>query len=198
MKVKRSLVVAVLAAAALSAAAGRAIPVPTDDARARKADTARLARGEYLVSTIGCDDCHTPKTMTPEGPVLDMTRRLSGHREGVELPPPPPASGPWVGTGYWELTAWSGPWGVSYATNLTPDENTGIGIWTADMFVRTLREGRHMGTSRPLLPPMPWQYYRNLNDEDIEAIFAYLRSLPPTPNRVPLPVPPEGSEKPRS
>jgi hypothetical protein len=87
-----------------------------------------------------------------------------------------------------DLTAWSGPWGISYAANLTPDENTGLGIWSEDMFLRTLRTGRHMGTSRQLLPPMPWQVYGRLSDEDLKSIYAYLRSIPPVENRVPAPV----------
>jgi len=182
--------VPVLGAAALSFAAAGVMSVAAGDARERQAAADRVARGKYLVDAIACDDCHTPKKMGPEGPELDMSRRLSGHREGVELPPPPAPSGPWVASAYWELTAWSGPWGVSYAMNLTPDENTGIGIWTEDMFVRTIREGRHMGTSRALLPPMPWQVYRNLNDDDLKAVYAFLRTLPPTHNRIPLPVPP--------
>jgi len=188
---KRLIVVPVLGAAALSMAAAGVMSVAADDARTRSR-TAQdpVARGEYLVSVIGCDDCHTPKQMGPQGPELDLSRRLSGHREAVELPSPPAPSGPWAASAYWELTAWSGPWGTSYAFNLTPDENTGIGIWTEDMFVRTIREGRHMGTSRPVLPPMPWQVYRNLSDEDLKAVYAYLRSLPPVHNRVPLPVPP--------
>jgi hypothetical protein len=94
-----------------------------------------------------------------------------------------------------ELTAWSGPWGISYATNLTPDVNTGIGIWTEEMFVKMIRTGKHMGQSRPVLPPMPIQIYKNLSDADLKAVFAYLRSLPPITNQVPDAViaPPPGS-----
>ena len=81
-----------------------------------------------------------------------------------------------------------GPWGVSYAPNLTPDETTGLGIWTEEMFLQALRTGRHMGTSRPILPPMPWQVYGQMPEQDLKAIYAYLRSLPPVRNRVPEPV----------
>jgi mono/diheme cytochrome c family protein len=153
-----------------------------------------VERGHYLVKVIGCSDCHTPKIMTDEGPVLDESRLLSGHPDGGALPKPPDSSGPWIATGSWDLTAWSGPWGISYTANLTPDTNTGIGIWTEDMFVRAIRTGRHMGQSRPILPPMPWQFYRDLTDEDLAAIYAYLRTIPPVHNRVPEPVPPGGVE----
>jgi hypothetical protein len=98
---------------------------------------------------------------------------------------------PWFATTA-GLTAWSGPWGISYAANLTPDTNTGLGIWTEEMFIRAIREGKHMGYGRDLLPPMPWQYFSELTDEDLKAIFAYLRSIPPVQNRVPDPVPPGG------
>ena len=146
----------------------------------------RVERGKYLVMIGGCDDCHTPKKMGPHGPELDMSRHLSGHPEEPKLPPPPALPpGPWIATTTWDLTAWSGPWGISYPINLTPDENTGIGIWTEEMLVKTLRLGKHMGTSRPILPPMPWEFYRHMTDADIKAIFAYLRSVPPIKNRVP-------------
>lgn len=90
------------------------------------------------------------------------------------------------------MTAWAGPWGVSYAANLTPDQNTGMGIWTEDMFIKAMRAGKHMGYGREILPPMPWQASSNLTDEDLKAIFAYLRSVPPISNRVPGPLGAEG------
>jgi mono/diheme cytochrome c family protein len=149
----------------------------------------RAARGKELVFSIGCNDCHTPKKMGPKGPELDETRILSGHREEVVLPTPPALPpGPWGIVTTHELTAWSGPWGISYAPNLTPDEDTGLGIWTEDMFIGALRTGRHMGQSRPILPPMPWDVYGRLPDEDLKSIYAYLRALPPVKNRVPQPV----------
>jgi len=149
----------------------------------------KVERGRYLVQAMGCHDCHTPKKMGPNGPEPDFTRALSGHPEDVLLPPPPkPAAGPWIATAAWDLTAWSGPWGISYPVNLTPDENTGLGIWTEEMFVKAMRTGRHMGASRPILPPMPWQGLAALDDADLTSVYAYLRSLPPVHNRVPAAV----------
>jgi len=147
-----------------------------------------VERGRYLVSTMGCHDCHTPKKMGPHGPELDLSRALSGHPEGSVLPPAPKPQGPWVATATWDLTAWSGPWGVSYPFNLTPDENTGLGSWSEETFIKAMRTGRHMGASRPILPPMPWESVASLNDEDIRSLYAYLRSLPPIHNRVPEPI----------
>jgi hypothetical protein len=149
------------------------------------------------VASIGCDDCHTPKVLGPNGPEPDPKRHLAGHWESERLPGAPVLEqGPWGATFAWDLTAWSGPWGTSFTANLTPDENTGIGIWSEEMFVKTLRTGRHMGQSRPLLPPMPWQAYRNLSDEDLKAIYAYLRTIPPVHNRVPQPLPPPATSAP--
>jgi hypothetical protein len=149
----------------------------------------RVARGKDLVWSIGCNDCHTPKKIGPRGPELDTARLLSGHRDTADLPAPPALpEGPWGIVTNMELTAWSGPWGQSYTANLTPDVNTGLGIWTEDMFVRALRTGRHMGTSRQILPPMPWEVYGRLPEEDLRSIYAYLRTIPPVHNRVPLPV----------
>lgn len=153
----------------------------------------RVERGRYLVSTIGCGDCHSPKVMGPEGPVEDETRLLSGHPESAVLDAPPAPTGSWIAAGSSDLTAWAGPWGISYTFNLTPDENTGIGSWSEDTFVQAIKTGRHMGVSRPILPPMPWHFYRNLVDEDLRSIYAYLRTIPPVHNRVPLPVAPESA-----
>jgi cytochrome c553 len=158
------------------------------------AQMARVERGRYLVNSIGCSDCHTPKTMGPNGPVLDESRLLSGHPEDARLPPAPRlAEGPWMAVASWDLTAWSGPWGISYPINLTPDENTGIGSWSEDTFVKALKTGRHMGVSRPILPPMPWEAFRNLSEEDLRSVYAYLRTIRPIRNRVPEPEPPSGA-----
>ena len=146
--------------------------------------------GRYLVTIMGCNDCHTPYKMGKTGPEPDMTRMLSGHPENLKMPPPPRLEMPWGMVGAATNTAWAGPWGVSYTSNLTPDQNTGIGIWTEDMFIRAMRLGKHMGTSRAILPPMPWPWYSKMRDEELKAIFAYLKSIPPIQNRVPDPTPP--------
>ena len=105
--------------------------------------------------------------------------------------PPAPAlpAGPWLVVASATNTAWAGPWGVSYTANLTPDPDTGLGRWSAQDFVRTMRSGRHLGSGRPLLPPMP-AAYGQMSDEDLQAMFAYLQTLPPVRNRVPAPLPP--------
>jgi hypothetical protein len=146
--------------------------------------------GRYLVTIMGCNDCHTPYKMGKTGPEPDMTRMLSGHPEGLKMPPPPKLEMPWGMVGAATNTAWAGPWGISYTSNLTPDQNTGIGIWTEDMFIRAIRTGKHMGTSRTILPPMPWPWYGKARDDELKAIFAYLKSIPPIHNRVPDPTPP--------
>jgi hypothetical protein len=77
--------------------------------------------------------------------------------------------------------------------NLTPDENTGIGSWSEQTFMQAMKTGKHMGVSRPILPPMPWPSYGQLTDDDLKAIYAFLRTLPPVKNRIPDPVPPPGA-----
>jgi hypothetical protein len=129
--------------------------------------------------------------MGPNGPEPDMSRALSGHPETMPITKPPAMTEPWVMAGAGTNTAWAGPWGISFTANLTPDQNTGLGIWTEEMFLNAIREGKHMGTSRPILPPMPWPMYRNLNDDDLKAIFAYLRTVTPVSNHVPDPMTPE-------
>ena len=142
----------------------------------------------------GCSDCHTPKTMGPNGPAPDPARLLAGHAGGAALPPlPADALGPgkWAAVTNGDLTAWAGPWGVSFAANLTPDKRTGLGDWTAEQFIKTMRTGKHFGTGRPILPPMPWFNLNVLNDQDLRAVFAYLRSIKPIDNAVPAPLPPK-------
>jgi mono/diheme cytochrome c family protein len=153
--------------------------------KASAASHARVARGKYLVAIMGCNDCHTPLKMTDKGPEPDMSRMLSGHPQDLKMPAAPAASGPWMWQGAVTNTAFAGPWGVSYAANLTPDVNTGLGIWTEEMFVKAIRTGKHFGVSRPIQPPMPWATFRNASDEDLKAIYAYLRSIPPAKNLVP-------------
>jgi hypothetical protein len=122
-----------------------------------------------------------------------MSRALTGHPAGLVMPPPPKLpEGPWVWVGAASNTAFAGPWGVSFAANLTPDPETGLGRWTEEMFIQTMKTGRHEGKGRPLMPPMPYFIIGALNDTDIRDLFAYLQSLPPVQNRVPAPVdPPE-------
>jgi len=153
--------------------------------------TEPAARGKYLVDAMGCADCHTPLQLGPNGPERDMTRHLSGHPAMLVMPPAPKLEpGPWMATIGATMTAWSGPWGTTFTANLTPDPETGLGRWTADEFVATMKTGRHMGRGREILPPMPIPAVKNFTDEDLRAIFAYLRTLPAVRNRVPDPLPP--------
>jgi cytochrome c553 len=156
-----------------------------------------VKRGEYLVNAIGCGDCHTPMKMGPKGPEPDMTRLLSGHPKEMTLPASPiTGPGPWMAAVSASFTAWAGPWGVSYTRNLTPDKETGLGDWTELNFIQTIRNGKRQGKGRDLLPPMPWQALRNLNDDDLKSIFAYLKTIPVVSNAVPEPIPPAGQPAP--
>lgn len=176
-----------ITAAALfnSSASGKETGAPADR---------RIARGKQLVIEGNCDFCHTPLIETNEGPVPDMKRRLSGRPQDREIPGLP-ASG--IGSPEWieflgtlDSTEWAGPWGLVFSKNITPDPETGIGKWTEDIFVETLRTGRHIDLKRDVLPPMPWRDYGKLGDEDLKSIFAYLMTVPPVKNAVPKPVPP--------
>jgi mono/diheme cytochrome c family protein len=153
-----------------------------------------VLRGKYLVTVSGCNDCHSPKRFTPQGPEIDSAKMLSGHPSTAPLPSIDKNS---LKPGNWllfsaDLTAAVGPWGISYSANLTPDSTTGLGAWTEGEFIKTLRTGRHLGQDggRQILPPMPWTDFAQANDEDLKAIFAYLQALPPISNKVPAPVSP--------
>ncbi len=180
MNRSRPMTLVVLAIAALAS--------DTTPADEKAADT--LARGKYLVTVAGCNDCHTPWKVGPAGPEPDMSRMLSGHPESIAISAPATAAGQWIAAANTTNTAHSGPWGVSFTANLTPDAETGLGKWTQSTFTQTIRTGRHMGRGRKILPPMPIPMYRNFTDEDLAAIFTYLQSIPAIRNRVPEPLPP--------
>jgi len=170
---------------------GLACAAPAAAADGASLTLAQAARGRYLVNTSGCMDCHTPLKMGANGPEPDMTRLLSGHPEGLQMPPVPTLpDGPWLVISSATNTAWAGPWGVSFTANLTPDPDTGLGKWTVQNFKDTIRSGRHMGRGRAVLPPMPIPVYNNFSDRDLEAVFAYLRTIPAVKNHVPEPLPP--------
>jgi cytochrome c553 len=165
--------------AAKTAAAPAAAPAQTP-----------VERGKVLVQVGGCHDCHTTKKAFEP----DMSVMLSGHPAGIKIAAPHknPAGSPWVIATTETLTAWSGPWGISFAANITPDPDTGLksSAWSEDAFLKAMKTGKHIGTGRDILPPMPWQMYSKLSDDDLKAIWAYLQSIPPVKNEVPDPIPP--------
>src|SRR5512145_132640 len=141
---------------------------------AREAKIDLVARGKYLVTIGGCHDCHSPKTFGPRGEQIpDSTRLLSGHPQDMPVPVA------WAPVDLQQrnvitstnpfLTSWTGPWGVSFAANLTPDTSTGIGEWTEETFIQTLRTGKHQGqpNGRDILPPMPWFNFGRMTDSDL-------------------------------
>ena len=129
-----------------------------------------LARGEYMVELLGCGSCHTDGALVGE-PRMD--RSLAGSRIGIAYTNPLEFRNP----------------GVVYAPNLTPDDETGIGLWSTDQIVDAIRvgQGRH-GPRRILV--MPWQGYAKLNYEDAFAIAQYLQRLEPVRHQVPPEVQP--------
>ncbi|MBC7887108.1 MAG: diheme cytochrome c-553 [Ferruginibacter sp.] len=146
-----------------------------------------VKRGGYLVTIGGCDDCHSPKKFGPHGPEVDMDRRLSGFPASRSYPK---YDSNVVKKGLVmfneDLTSAAGPWGVSFAANLTSDD-TGLGNWSEAHFFKAIREGKFKGLdgSRTLLPPMPWENFRKMTDDDLKAVFAFLKSTKPVKNIVP-------------
>jgi mono/diheme cytochrome c family protein len=114
-----------------------------------------VERGRYLVETIaGCGNCHTPKG--PNAPPPGKT--LAGGNVLVDIP---------------AFTA--------IAANITPDRETGLGGWTDDQLFLAIREGKRPDGSL-IGPPMPISLYRGLADDDVRAMIAYLRTVPPVHN----------------
>lgn len=154
-----------------------------------------VAQGKYLVEGSDCIDCHTPMKMTANGPVPDTTLYLSGVSQNAVTPTEFDTSEMNVMKGGGLINfpdgAFAGAWGISFPANLTPDSTTGLGGWTSDIFIRTIRNGKYQGvmSGRDLMPPMPWQDFKNFTDEDLKAIFAYLQTIPAVHNRVPSYIP---------
>jgi hypothetical protein len=168
------------------------ISCESQSAKTEMTEQEMIKHGEFLVTAGGCDDCHTPKNFGPKGPELDMTRRFSGHPEGTPIPPVDTTLlHQWAYLSH-DLTMAVGPWGVTFSANLTPDNETGIGTWQPEMFINAMKTGKHLGVAdgRPILPPMPWQSVARLSEEDLKAMFMYLKTLPAVKNKVPNPMVP--------
>jgi mono/diheme cytochrome c family protein len=132
----------------------RVVPQPVTEAVQADLSTP-VSRGKYLVEIGSCIDCHTPR-----GP------------RGAPVPGIQFAGGPTL----------EGPWGKVASANITPDR-TGIGYYTPEMFVQTIRTGA-VGGLRKLNPVMPWEAMRGMTDEDLNAMFAYLQTLKPVEHYV--------------
>lgn len=117
-----------------------------------------IARGKYLATIMGCGDCHTPGTLFG-GP--NMQHMFAGSEVG-----------------------WKGPWGVSFARNLTPDLDTGLGYWSEAELIKFFKTG-NKPDGKQALPPMPWLTTAQLKDADLHALVAYLQSLPKISHIVP-------------
>lgn len=153
--------------------------------------------GEHLVTIAGCNDCHTPKKMTPMGPADDSTLMLSGHPE--KLPAPEVDRKTMESKGLVvtaDFTSWVGPWGITYSANLTPDES-GLGNWKEDQFLYAVKHSISKGLAggRSLLPPMSMMPVKHMTDDELKAIFAYLRTIKPIKNHSVQPTPPVVASK---
>src|SRR5512145_1934632 len=150
----------------LPAAVLGALLVVSVEASAQPA-AAKVERGRYLVESIlGCGNCHTPKA--PDGTPI-AARNLSGGGLTFSIPP------------------FSGP-----ATNITPDRETGIGTWTDAEIKRALVTGKRPGHGRlantELAVVMATPFFKALTPSDLDAVVAYLKSVPPIRNEVTAPV----------
>jgi hypothetical protein len=164
-------------ACTLAALAFSVVTAPPPTLRAQAPADSSVERGRYLVGITGCHDCHSPKLA---GMKPDPERMLSGRPQTTKVPSK--AEGEVHASE--DLTAWTGGWGQSVASNLTPDPATGLGMrYTEAKFVQTMRTGKKPEGVQ-LLPPMPTDVYQNMKDDDLKAIYAYLRTITPIRNAV--------------
>ena len=148
-----------------------AVPTPSPGAgQVAPIDRDLVDRGRYMVELLGCGACHTDGAF--EG-APDLDRALAGSGTGIARSNPLETEFP----------------GVVYPPNITPDEETGIGLWSDYQIASAIRFGVRRHGDRPLMT-MPWQGYNKMTRDDIDAIVAYLRSIPPIRNRVPTEVDP--------
>lgn len=148
--------------------------------------------GEHLVTIAGCNDCHTPKIMTPQGPVDDSSLLLSGHPSSLPAPDVDRKQAESKGLVITsDFTAWIGPWGITYSANLTPHE-TGTGNWSEKQFLYAIKNSISKGIpgSRSLMPPMSMMPVKHMTDDELKAIYAYLRTVKPVENNSVQPTPP--------
>ncbi len=144
-----------------------------------------VKRGKYLVDAVAaCGYCHTPRA----GSEYDMKMYLAGHPSESLYPRhnfSMMQQDIFLLTSS-KLSAFSGPFGTSFASNLTPDKETGLGEWTEKMFIEAMRTGKHQGNpdNRSIFPPMPTKHYAQMTDDDLKAIWAYLQSIEPVKNDV--------------
>lgn len=163
------------------------VPPPSEAQQA--SGNAQVERGRYLVTITGCHDCHSPKIKEMDP---DLARALSGRPATTALPSETKTE---VHASL-DLTAWTGPWGYSVASNLTPDPTTGIGTrYNEASFIATMRTGKKPNGT-PIMPPMPSVVYQNMTDDDLRAIFAYLRTIKPIRNAVFAGITPPAAPKP--
>src|ERR1051325_770880 len=121
-----------------------------------------VLRGRYLVTAAAdCVGCHSPGK-DPNDPMW-----LAGYTSDT-------SGQPFVVQGY-----------KVYPANLTPDAETGLGQWTPDQMFNALRTGKD-DEGHYLCPPMPWPVFRNMTDEDLFSIGAYLKSIKPVHHQVPI------------
>ncbi|MGI9534763.1 MAG: diheme cytochrome c-553 [Thermodesulfobacteriota bacterium] len=148
----------------------------------------KIKKGKIMTEEFGCVDCHSPKIIINDQTMIDENKIFSGHPQDNILPDFPPelvGPGKWTGLYISGTTAWGGPWGISYSANLTPDKETGIGTWNEEHFKRIIKLGIHSSLTRKIMPPMPWYELSRLNEDELGAIFLYLKSLKPIKNKVP-------------
>ena len=144
---------------------------------AQTSGESQVERGKYLVGITGCHDCHSPKIA---GMKPDPDRILSGRPQTTKIP----SSAQGEVHASEDFTAFTGGWGQSVASNLTPDPATGLGMrYTEAKFLQTMRTGKKP-EGVALMPPMPVDVYVNMKDDDLKAIYAYLKTIKPIRNAV--------------
>lgn len=146
--------------------------------------------GMALAEEWRCSYCHTPEVAGPGGKLMpDPDRLFMGHPADEPVPEIPDMV--MTSPEYMEFldnldtTVWATDNRIVFTANLTPDDETGIGTWTEEDFISTIRSGRHQGVGKRLKYPMPWQELAALDDEELAALFAYLRTVKPVNNKVP-------------
>jgi len=195
----RRLILGLVLLTALISCGSKVEPAPEKDSKSDEQEEVyrkyNIERGKRLVELGGCSQCHTPKIKTPLGYKPDKDRFLSGFPQDQELPDLPYAeivAGETEKTFYTtDATVWVGRWGISFASNLTPDPETGIGNWNEDEFINIFRQKRHFGQDSQISSPMPLNAYSQLGFFELRSIFVYLQTIPPVSNDVPTRIPPE-------
>lgn len=149
----------------------------------------QLRQGELLVMEGRCHFCHTPELNKNDKYYGQILFGYPSNKKLPDLPDAPKGSQQWTDfLSNLDSTVWIAGNKIVFSANITPDIETGIGNWSKEDFINTIRTGMHPGWKKKVNKPMPWLDYAKLSNDQLTSIYLYLKSQKPVYNKVPEPL----------